>query len=127
MKPRLWKNRPGAAPRKLMEDADILVGAPEGPLRRTTPEKGTTPARGEEAEVVVYQPRGVGLMHTRHKPSNAHYTHADMGERKSSTPYESSMKSYGDLESYPGSHVAGTATSPRRAPRTARPPHMLAS
>jgi HAD superfamily hydrolase (TIGR01490 family) len=23
----------------------------------------------------VYQPRGVGLMHTRHKPSNAHYTH----------------------------------------------------
>jgi len=24
----------------------------------------------------VYQPRGVGLMHTRHKPSNAHYTHA---------------------------------------------------
>ena len=23
----------------------------------------------------MYQPRGVGLMHTRHKPSNAHYTH----------------------------------------------------
>ena len=29
------------------------------------PRKGTTPARGEEAEVVVYQPRGVGLIHTR--------------------------------------------------------------
>ena len=26
----------------------------------------------------MYQPRGVGLMHTRHKPSNAHYTHAMM-------------------------------------------------
>lgn len=23
----------------------------------------------------MYQPRGVGLMHTRHKPSNTHYTH----------------------------------------------------
>ena len=42
----------------------------------------TTPARGEEAEVVVYQPRGVGLMHTRHKPSNAHYTHDDAQQRK---------------------------------------------
>ena len=39
------------------------------------PEKGRPPPGGEEAEVVVYQPRGVGLMHTRHKPSNAHYTH----------------------------------------------------
>ncbi|BEH74517.1 hypothetical protein YM3MPS_03200 [Mycobacterium pseudoshottsii] len=28
------------------------------------PTKGTTPARGE-AEVVVLQPRGVGLMHPR--------------------------------------------------------------
>lgn len=36
----------------------------------TASTKGTTPARGgEEAEVVVYQPRGVELMHTRHKPS----------------------------------------------------------
>ncbi len=25
----------------------------------------------------MYQPRGVGLMHTRHKPSDAHYTHDD--------------------------------------------------
>ncbi len=46
------------------------------------PEKETTPARGEEAEVVVYQPRGVGLMHTRHKPSNAHYTHGSRDGRK---------------------------------------------
>ena len=37
-----------------------------GPIRKAkAPQKGTTPARGEEAEVVVYQPRGVGLMHTR--------------------------------------------------------------
>jgi len=74
----------------------------------------------------VYQPRGVGLMHTRHKPSNAHYTHGNVGERKSSTPYESAMKSYGDLETYPERHVAETATSLRRAPRPTRRPHMLA-
>jgi hypothetical protein len=30
----------------------------------------------------VYQPRGVGLMHTRHKPSNAHYTHGSADGRK---------------------------------------------
>ena len=48
----------------------------------TAPEKGTTPARGgEEAEVVVYQPRGVGLMHTRRCPGNAHYTHVNRAVR----------------------------------------------
>lgn len=31
----------------------------------------------------MYQPRGVGLMHTRHNPGNAHYTHAMSAERKS--------------------------------------------
>ncbi|ORA52616.1 hypothetical protein BST22_11385 [Mycolicibacterium chubuense] len=50
-----------------------------------TPEKGRPPPGGEEAEVVVYQPRGVGLMHTRHKPSDAHYTHAGAGWRKTAT------------------------------------------
>ena len=30
----------------------------------------------------MYQPRGVGLMHTRHKPSNPHYTHAKPEWRK---------------------------------------------
>ena len=35
---------------------------------------GTTPARGEEARVVVYQPRGVGLIYTQPRPSDAHYT-----------------------------------------------------
>jgi hypothetical protein len=30
----------------------------------------------------VYQPRGVGLMHTRHKPSNTYYTHDDVESRK---------------------------------------------
>jgi hypothetical protein len=37
---------------------------------------------GEEARVVVYQPRGVGLMHSRHKPSDAHYTHGAAARRK---------------------------------------------
>src|SRR5690242_9531316 len=52
------------------------------PLRRVTRKKGRPPPGGEEAEVVVYQPRGVGLMHTRHKPSNAHYTHGSAEGRK---------------------------------------------
>jgi HAD superfamily hydrolase (TIGR01490 family) len=46
----------------------------------------------------VYQPRGVGLMHTRHKPSDAHYTHARVGQRK----YRNAGKSAGsgkDLQS----------------------------
>lgn len=30
----------------------------------------------------MYQPRGVGLMHTRRKPSDAYYTHAGAGQRK---------------------------------------------
>ncbi|MDT5175425.1 MAG: hypothetical protein QOG37_2676 [Mycobacterium sp.] len=43
-----------------------------GPFRSITrefftPEKGRPPPGGEEAEVVVYQPRGVGLIHPRHK------------------------------------------------------------
>ena len=65
-----------------------------GAKLRLTPEKGRPPPGGEEAEVVVYQPRGVGLIHTRHKPSNAHYTHADTTQRKSWFP----MKSPRDLE-----------------------------
>lgn len=49
---------------------------------RKVPKKGRPPPGGEEAEVVVYQPRGVGLMHTRHKPGKAHYTHASRLGRK---------------------------------------------
>jgi hypothetical protein len=45
-------------------------------------EKGRPPPGGEEARVVVYQPRGVGLMHTRHKPSDTHYTRDNMESRK---------------------------------------------
>ncbi len=45
-------------------------------------EKGRPPPGGEEARVVVYQPRGVGLMHTRHKPSNTYYTHDNVESRK---------------------------------------------
>ena len=52
------------------------------PYAKETPQKGRPPPGGEEAEVVVYQPRGVGLMHTRHKPSNAHYTHGTARGRK---------------------------------------------
>ena len=32
----------------------------------------------------MYQPRGVGLMHTRPKPSEANYTHGEAPRRKSS-------------------------------------------
>ena len=67
----------------------------EGPYptngRRDPPEKGRPPPGGEEAEVVVYQPRGVGLMHTRHKPSNTHYTHASAEGRKCCLLIESTM------------------------------------
>jgi len=49
---------------------------------RLAREKGRPPPGGEEAEVVVYQPRGVGLMHTQHKPSDTHYTHANTESRK---------------------------------------------
>jgi hypothetical protein len=31
----------------------------------------------------VYQPRGVGLMHTRNNPGKAHYTHGITGQGKS--------------------------------------------
>ena len=60
------------------------------PLRRTLhgagngADKGRPPPGGEEARVVVYQPRGVGLMHTRHRPGNTHYTHVTTWWRKSS-------------------------------------------
>jgi hypothetical protein len=56
------------------------------PNAKEPPKKGRPPPGGEEAEVVVYQPRGVGLMHTRHKPSNAHYTHAIADRRKCCLP-----------------------------------------
>jgi hypothetical protein len=50
-----------------------------GIVGKITPEKGRPPPGGEEAEVVVHQPRGVGLIHPRLRPSNAYYTH-DSGE-----------------------------------------------
>ncbi|ORA74539.1 hypothetical protein BST25_09570 [Mycobacterium heidelbergense] len=47
------------------------------PRRRKilTPQKGRPPPGGEEARVVVHQPRGVGLIHPRLRPSTAYYTH----------------------------------------------------
>ncbi|ORA18079.1 hypothetical protein BST14_08090 [Mycobacterium arosiense ATCC BAA-1401 = DSM 45069] len=50
--------------------------APGTPKRgKLTLEKGRPPPGGEEARVVVHQPRGVGLIHPRLRPSNAYYTH----------------------------------------------------
>ncbi|TDH56278.1 hypothetical protein E2F47_07355 [Mycobacterium eburneum] len=51
-----------------------------------TGDKGRPPPGGEEARVVVHQPRGVGLIHPRTRPSNAHYTHDNAGERKYCLP-----------------------------------------
>ncbi|ORB69092.1 hypothetical protein BST45_10610 [Mycobacterium shinjukuense] len=48
----------------------------------STPTKGRPPPGGEEARVVVHQPRGVGLIHPRLRPSNAYYTHARRDSRK---------------------------------------------
>lgn len=73
----------------------------------------------------MYQPRGVGLMHTRHKPSDVHYTHVNVDQRKSSRPYEFAMKSHGDLESYPVRQVAQTATLLVGPPHPTGPPPML--
>ena len=61
-------------------------GLPTYPDNETPQKKGRPPPGGEEAEVVVYQPRGVGLMHTRHKPSNPHYTHGKPKRRKCCLP-----------------------------------------
>jgi len=45
----------------------------------------------------VYQPRGVGLMHTRHKPSNAHYTHGT-GETRNYCLLEKALDSNEELQ-----------------------------
>lgn len=49
---------------------------------RTGAEMGRPSPGGEEARVVVNQPRGVGLMHARPKPSEANYTHGMRPLRK---------------------------------------------
>ena len=54
-------------------------------------QKGRPSPGGEEARVVVHQPRGVGLMHTRPKPSEANYTHDKAPRRKSSTASETTF------------------------------------
>jgi HAD superfamily hydrolase (TIGR01490 family) len=64
-------------------------------------------------------------MHTRHKPSNAHYTHGNGEQRKCPHTDECALKSLGDLESYSVRQVAQTATSRGSAARATRPPHML--
>jgi hypothetical protein len=63
-------------------DSATTADLPNYPANEKGLEKGRPPPGGEEAEVVVYQPRGVGLMHTRHKPSNPHYTHGKPKRRK---------------------------------------------
>ncbi len=69
---------------------------------KTPPQKGRPPPGGEEAEVVVYQPRGVGLMHTRRRPSDAHYTHAGAGWRK----YRFANKSATTRKDYSHRHLS---------------------
>ncbi|AZP82688.1 hypothetical protein EGA31_18325 [Mycobacterium avium subsp. paratuberculosis] len=74
-----------ARARTASDGGPILRNAPStgrsarnpGETARKDPRKGTTPARGggEEARVVVHQPRGVGLIQPRLRPSNAYYTH----------------------------------------------------
>jgi hypothetical protein len=76
------------------------------PAEEKTPQKGRPPPGGEEAEVVVYQPRGVGLMHTRHKPSDDHYTHAFLEGGKCGFDPQQPC----DLESCSKGHVTVTAT-----------------
>lgn len=61
-------------------------GDPSRPSDQTPPQKGRPSPGGEEARVVVYQPRGVGLMHSRPKPSEANYTHDRQAPRKRYTP-----------------------------------------
>jgi hypothetical protein len=85
----------------------IKAGKKRGPQRGLlTPQKGRPPPGGEEAEVVVYQPRGVGLMHTRHRPSDGHYTRANWTGRKSLT----GLDQRGDLEHCSRGNVSVTAT-----------------
>ena len=74
-----WNGCQRGEPKTLFRNYD---GLPHLSGQRKGPEKGRPPPGGEEAEVVVYQPRGVGLMHTRHKPSNPHYTHGKPKRRK---------------------------------------------
>ena len=79
-------DEPHAGHRKY--DSATLRDFPTYPANEKARKKGRPPPGGEEAEVVVYQPRGVGLMHTRHKPSNPHYTHAKAERRKYCLPQE---------------------------------------
>jgi HAD superfamily hydrolase (TIGR01490 family) len=69
----------------------------------------------------VYQPRGVGLMHTRHKPSDVYYTRVLAARRKPRI----SVKACGDLESCRVSQVSVTATFGGRPVRGTAPPPML--
>jgi HAD superfamily hydrolase (TIGR01490 family) len=76
-------------------------------FRQLVRKKGRPPPGGEEAEVVVYQPRGVGLIHTRHKPSDSHYTRVNAVRRKPRFP----VKCTDDLENCRVGQVSETATS----------------
>jgi hypothetical protein len=60
-------------------------------LRDPGPDKGRPSPGGEEARVVVYQPRGVGLMHTQPEPSGANYTHESSPQRKSRRPSSTTL------------------------------------
>ena len=70
---RLWIKRTAGTAR----DKGRVKGSDKGP------DRGRPSPGGEEARVVVYQPRGVGLMHTRLRPSESDYTHGIVPPRKS--------------------------------------------
>ena len=71
----------------------------------------------------MYQPRGVGLMHTRRKPSDSHYTRVNARRRKPCL----TTKLCGDLESCRVRHVSATDTFGSHAPRGICVPLMLSS
>jgi hypothetical protein len=50
---------------QLRDSLGSIRNANMAPKKHGLQKKGRPPPGGEEAEVVVYQPRGVGLMHTR--------------------------------------------------------------
>ncbi len=88
-----------------------------------TSRKRTTPAKGEEAEVVVYQSRGVGLMHTRPKSSAAYYTLARGRKRK----YWKHAKGVPDRVIYRHKHLSRMVISHDRLQTVRRRPFMLSS
>ena len=71
----------------------------------------------------MYQPRGVGLMHTRHKPSDAHYTRAEAARRKPSCERNNAVT----RESCRVGHLSATDSSHSGRTRARWAPLMLSA